>query len=1129
MKKLLLPLLLIPVLHVSAQNAPVSVQFAPASYDAALPRAAIHDATIKEYKKSYTTYPFSDPNPIPLLTAVYPYYRFDGFTSTAIQKEWKVVELENDYIKIRILPEIGGKIWTAIEKSTGRPFLYDNHAVKFRDIAMRGPWTSGGLESNFGIIGHTPNCATPVDYITRTNEDGSVSCIIGVLDLLTRSNWRLEINLPKDKAYFTTRAIWFNQTPVEQPYYHWMNAGLKAKGNLEFIYPGNRYLGHEGEYAEWPINKKNGKNLSFYEQNNFGGFKSYHVFGAYTDFAGAYWHDDRMGMVRYGTHDDKAGKKIWIWGLSRQGMIWEKMLTDNDGQYVELQSGRLFNQNAEKSSLTPFKHKSLQPYQSDTWIEYWYPVLSTEGFVKANDYGALNMRSEHGQLKIWFSPVQFIHDTVEIKDGDRIIYKKLITLAPLQTFADSIPRKQNGASAFTDLSISADSTLTITIGRNKITYTSTPHIDDLNRPVDAPLDFDWNSSYGLYTAGKEAMDQKNYPLAEDKLQAALRQDHNYLPALVKLAELFYRNMRYEEGLALARKALSIDTEDGSANYYYGLINARLGNLTDARDGFDIASLDPAFRSAAYTELSKIYLKEQDPARAVTYAQKACDFDRYALEALQVQAVAYRYLHNEPKAQAVMNTIAGMDALNHFCRFEKYLWHPDGENKTAFTALIRNELPQETYLELATWYYNAGYNKEAETLFTWCPGATEASYWLAFLQNKPLDFSALNPLLSFPFRSETGIILEQLLKKQGNNNQDHWLLKYHLALIYHDRNRLDECRQLLQSCNNDPDFAPFYAVRAAICKEVPHYDTSSTHQSTNHQSNNHQSTNHQSLTAQSSIQQSLAHPSSSDPSLTDLKRALFLDDNWRYRKLLTTWYLDHQEYANALSTVEPWYHRHPEQYIMGMLYAKTLLLNQRFADAGQILQKLSIIPFEGATEGHELYREAKLMLALEQMQKQQYSKALSFIREAALWPENLGVGKPYEEDIDQRLEQWLSYSCYMKMGQTGKANYELQKIIAFQPAIHNTVANFFASNALVTAWALEKSTGQSISQSSAPPSAQSPTETTAIEWLNDQLALYPRNKLLLWSRARFEKQTYDLPAADHDANARILERLISMKP
>ena len=169
---------------------------------------AQNNSTVREYNKIITTYPFSDPNPIPAFTNIYPYFRFDGFTDKPIQKEWKVVELENDFIKLTILPEVGGKIWSAIEKSTGKPFIYENHVVKFRDIAMRGPWTSGGIEANYGIMGHTPNCATPVDYITKNNEDGSVSCVIGVLDLLTRTHWSIEINLPKDKACFTTKSFW---------------------------------------------------------------------------------------------------------------------------------------------------------------------------------------------------------------------------------------------------------------------------------------------------------------------------------------------------------------------------------------------------------------------------------------------------------------------------------------------------------------------------------------------------------------------------------------------------------------------------------------------------------------------------------------------------------------------------------------------------------------------------------------------------------------------------------------------------------------------------------------------------------------------------------------------------------
>jgi len=131
------------------------------------------DATIREYNKAITTYPFSNPNPDPNpVSLIYPYSRYDGFTNKPVKKEWKVVELDNDFIKVIILPQVGGKIWTAIDKKNNKPFIYDNNAIKFRDIAMRGPWTSGGLEANFGIVGHTPGVGQPYpDMINNKLED----------------------------------------------------------------------------------------------------------------------------------------------------------------------------------------------------------------------------------------------------------------------------------------------------------------------------------------------------------------------------------------------------------------------------------------------------------------------------------------------------------------------------------------------------------------------------------------------------------------------------------------------------------------------------------------------------------------------------------------------------------------------------------------------------------------------------------------------------------------------------------------------------------------------------------------------------------------------------------------------
>ncbi|MBX2922081.1 MAG: DUF5107 domain-containing protein [Chitinophagaceae bacterium] len=1010
--------------------------------------SAQQPATVKEYRQAFPTYPFSDPNPIALLSPVYPYFRYDGFTDKPVSKEWKVVELQNDYIKVMILPEIGGKIWAAIEKKNDRPFIYYNHTVKFRDVAMRGPWTSGGLEANYGIIGHTPNCATPVDYTTQINPDGSVSCFIGVLDLLTRSNWRVEINLPKDKACFSTRSFWYNSTAEAQPYYHWMNLGVKAKGNLEFIFPGTKYIGHDGDYAEWPINS-NGKRLNFYEENNFGGYKSYHVFGKPAHFFGAYYHESNDGMVRYGTYDDKAGRKIWIWGLSRQGMIWEKILTDTDGQYVEIQSGRLFNQNAVKSSFTPFKHVSFAPYATDVWTEYWYPVSNTKGMVEANATGALNVKYEKGWLKIYFSAAEFINDTLLVQSQGKNVYSRKLQLSPLQVFSDSIQVNIN------------EKELLATLGTNKLVYNSAPDADALNRPAASPENFDWNTPYGLYIQGEELMDQKMYPEAEKKLAASLRKDPNFLPALVKMAALQYRNMLYKEALKTIMRALQIDTHAGDANYYYGLISEQLGNVADAKDGFSLAALTQEYRSAAYTGLARLYVKEKNYPAAVAYTQKALDYNRYNMDAWMLQAVALRYTGDHTALQQTLATIHSYDPLNHFYGFEKYLLQPTESSKQEFTFLIKNELPQETYAELAAWYYNAGCRKEAETVFRLGPSSAEAQYWLAFLNNSKVDCSKINPALSFPFRSETGAVLEQLLKQQND-----WLLKYQLALIYKDRNRLEESRKLLKECGNEPGFAPFYVVRAEICKEET-------------------------------------------PELTDLQKALELDKKeWRYHKLLAEYYIRHKQPAQALAIAEPFCKANPGHYIMGMLYAKSLLLNQKYEEADRELSKLNIIPFEGATEGRALYREAKLMQAVAALSAKKNTKAKQLIAQARLWPETLGVGKPYEEDIDARLEDWMEY-----IAGNSKQKQLLDRIKKFTPRVDNTVRNFIPSNALISAWAIDRTQGKE----------------RAVEWLDSQISLYPdQQKMLSWCKSVFEGSSpQSIPEDEKDASMRIVEALMQI--
>lgn len=922
-------------------------------------------ATVKEYKKMMKTYPYSDPDPVPHpQSRFYPYYRFDGYTDTPVDKEWTVVELENDYIKVQIMPEIGGKIWTAIEKSTGKPFIYNNEVVKFRDVAMRGPWTSGGIEANYGIIGHTPNCAAPVDYLKRKNNDGSVSCFIGWLDLLTRTWWRIEIKLERNKAYFTTNSLWYNATPLEQPYYHWMNVGIKAAGNLEFIYDGNRYLGHDGELGDWKINGKNGKDVSFYEKNDFGGYKSYHVFGKYTDFFGGYWHDEDFGMGRYAPHDDKAGKKIWIWGLSQQGMIWEKLLTDRNGQYVEVQSGRLFNQAAEGSNATPFKQKGFAPYSSDTWTEYWFPVLGTKGFVKANDKVVLNVKDG----KLWLMALQNVDGELVVKKGDNTLFRQKITLKPMQVFQQAIPNLKN------------EDIVQVSIG-DFLEYNSDPKANILNRPVETPKDFDQKSAYALWLQGKSLLQMREYDKATEQLTASLAKEPYFIPALCDLAQLNYQRMNYTTTLDLLRKALSVNTYDGQSNYLYGLVNLKLGNLTDAKDGFDIAAASSEYRSAAYLELGKIYFRSYDMDKALLYAQKSLESNALNIDAMALMSFAFREKDDKKAANQIMDKCLALNPLNAIARAEHMFNSPNIDSAAIeIRKSIANEMPNETALECLAYYKNL-------------PIAMD---WASLAQSPDVSFyggydttTMLNSKTGyFPFRPESAEILEDMRTKNK-----HWKIKYYLGLIKWHFRDFETAKKLFEACGNEPDYAPFYAARAELIKNTLSKNTATPPQY-----------------------------------LTDLERAASLEPKqWRYGRDLIVHFIEQKNNTKALEIADKYRKILPENYYLGLLYAKTLLLNEKYTEGGTYMKALKVLPNEGATDGRILWKEINLMQAVVLIKAKKYVDALKSIQAARLWLENLGVGKPYQADIDERLEDYLEALCHENLGKKDLAQSFYEKV------------------------------------------------------------------------------------------------------
>ena len=981
-------------------------------------------AIIREEKIAMDSYLFSDPDPVPEPGRIYPYFRFDGYTSNSIKKEWNMVILENEHIQVYVCPDIGGKIWGAIEKSTRQEFIYYNHVVKFRDIAMRGPWTSGGLEYNFGVIGHIPTCATPVDYQLEENDDGSVSCIIGALDLPSRTKWNIEIKLDPHKAYFETITSWFNNTKLPCSYYHWMNAAAKSSGNLEFIYPGSKYIGHGGESGEWPV--ENEIEINFYENNDFGLYKSYHVINSYADYFGGYWHEEDFGFGHQSTYDDKPGKKLWIWGLSDQGMIWEDLLTDTDGQYIEYQAGKLFNQAAYSSSFTPFKHKEFTPFDTQIMHEIWFPLKGTKGMVDASEKGVLNVVQNGNNIHIFISALQPLSSVLVVKSGREILKEEVLNLQTLQLYTSS-------------LNIPHGEEFTVEVGNNLLYYSSEKNELQIDRPVKPFKDFNWESSYGLYNQALELEKQRMYDDALRKYLQCLETESGYLPALNKVAMEYFRNMKYSQASQYINQSLSIDTYDPEANFLYGLINHKLGNLNKAQSGFSIASASVQYRNAAYTELAIICLATNDYYNAIHYARKALSFNSYNITALEILAIAYRKTENPDLANRTIHRIGILDKTNHFSRFEQVIQNE--KQLIDFSSNITNELKVETYLELAIKYYNYNCVDEASEVLKSAPDNPIVFLWRSHLDS--INASALldkavflSPAMVFPHRTETAEILESLVLSNSN-----WKLKYYLGLILWNKGLLSKAQELFIQCGDEPDYFAFYLGKAKLFENEK------------------------------------------DVVFKSLIKARELNNtDWRAAYVLTNYYLENSNWKEALILSEPFSKEYPENPLLGLNYAKSLIRTERYSKCVKFLEAYEVLPFEGATVARDLYHEACIRSAVSFIRSEKSDQALYYAERAKEWPMNLGVGKPYE--VDERLDDYIIAMAYTLSGNKKKAEVHYHKVADYCSS--NQVNE--SSKLIFQLFALEK-LGE---------------KDEALQLLSDNIAQFHPNVYLKWVQKIYQQ-------------------------
>ncbi len=903
------------------------------------------------------TYNFSDPDPVARIDKVYPYTRFNRFDFHGVDRTWKMVVLENDYLRVNIFPEIGGKIWSIFDKKQGKELFYDNDVVKFREISLRGPWTSGGIEFNFGVIGHAPSCAHPVDWKTVNNPDGSVSCYIGVTELLSGSRWAVEINLPKDAVWVRTRSFWHNYSGEYQPYYSWANSGVTVSDDMQIIFPAQYVIAHNGKTTPFPYDE--GRDLSLYSEQRFGKDKSYHPGGSHKGYFGVYWPSDNFGMLHYALRDEKLGRKYYSWAQSEQGNIWIDLLTDGRPQYVELQSGRLFNQNVLSSVETPYKQFLFTPFGTDEWNEYWLPFAGIGGVADMTLRAVVNLTEAAGKTSIAIYPLQKLSGQLVIEDAaGEVLVSEACTLNPSETFT----RTYSLASA----------PAVIKVDGKKIYSSDTQSTD---RPHTINPDFSLESAHGQAAWASYLFGMREYSRAEEKADRALSMDPSLVEALLIKGMLLSRRLDYDGAYDCYNKILAIDEYNPAAYYNSGIVALRLGKIYDALDRFELAALTTELRSAAYTRLAEIYFKEGEKELAGDYARKSLVGNANNVSALQI-------LYQIDPQTKILDRISALDPLCHFPDIEKML---SGRiSSMELDASISEELKLQNYYEYAVFYHKLGLDEKAlEVLEAAKESDILLELWKAYFKDDTtLIGSAENAKLDyvFPSRKLSAQVLSWAVDNGGS-----WKSKYLLAMLKDALGDKAGAKALMDDENTG--YAQYYAYRATL-----------------------------------------------SGSRDDLEKALSLDQNqWRYRNNLAKKYYDEGNYKKAVELTEKFYNKNKENFNVGFTYAKSLIAAGQYDKAEKVLDGIQILPFEGRSNSHVLYRNVKLHQAAAFADKGKIKTALEKVAQARLWPKSLGVGKPYDELVDERAEDWLDAVLYARLGNEAKASEYLDKLAAKDPS------------------------------------------------------------------------------------------------
>jgi tetratricopeptide (TPR) repeat protein len=929
---------------------------------------------------------------------IYPYPSQTGLGDQLTPVTYDMVYLENEYLKVTILPAFGGKLFSAIDKTNGHELFHRNSTVKPDLIGSLGAWISGGIEWCYPHH-HRTSTLLPADYAMVENEDGSATVWVGETERDLSLRGVIGITLRPGRSFIEVAYRLNNSRDVTRNFLFWANVAVTANENFRTFWPPSQETGvfHSNtSFTHWPVSHEvyngvdytSGVDLTWWK--NHPDPTSFFFWQGKEGFVGGYDYAQKAGTVHVGDVHKNKTSKLWQFGPGLQGQNARRKLTDDGKAYVELMTGTFSNNQPDYSWFFPHSVKEA--------VNYWYPVRELEIVKNANTEASVTLQMRDPKTVFYgFNTTQpYRNARVVLKYGDEQLAGKTTDIDPATPFTATYKSKQ----ALDEYQLYVE--LQDEAGRPLISYQpyrpQHPDLPEVQEEPKAPREIE--SVEDLYLAGR---------FVEQFSRPGINPDDYYLEALRKSPNDYRVNLamgirrvnqwRYAEAEKFLRTAADklkvnyFQPKEGELFYYLALAQKGLGKSDEAYDNFFQATWYYEWFSSSYYQLALMESGRGHYDKALEFAGNAYSTNNYDGSITVLYAALSRKLGREAEALALVNRLLAFDPINFSAVYEREL----AQGRSSLAAWRKNmQDPDNNYLDVALTYVNAGLFDDGIRLLSSLenPRNPLVAYYLAWLYEQTGQSAKAGEMLAaagrmsvdycFPFREETQKVLKSATEKDPRNATASYLLG---NLLYDKRpdeaiqawNRAIEIKNEFPMVWRNLAFGAFY------------------------------------------------HANDVNQAIECMKNAIAQDGNYPlwYTELENYYDLSRADFRECLAIMEKNLDVVKKDITAPQKLIKLYNLNGEYDKALDFLKTHHFRTWEGGREIYYHYVDARTLKALELMGKEQYKPALEELTAAMLYPENLEVGKPLNDERNAMIYYFMG-NVYDRMGQKKKAKDAYEK-------------------------------------------------------------------------------------------------------